>query len=79
MLLRNFALEMARTHPEGVVVGLHPGTVDSALSAPFQSGLPDGQLTRPADATENLLGVLAGLTPSQSGLVFDFKGEEVPA
>jgi NAD(P)-dependent dehydrogenase (short-subunit alcohol dehydrogenase family) len=79
MLLRNFALEMARTHPEGVVVGLHPGTVDSALSAPFQSGLPDGQLTRPADATENLLGVLAGLTPSQSGRVFDFKGEEVPA
>ena len=24
MLLRNFALEMARTHPDGVVAGLHP-------------------------------------------------------
>jgi NAD(P)-dependent dehydrogenase (short-subunit alcohol dehydrogenase family) len=79
MLLRNFALEMARTHPEGVVVGLHPGTVDSALSAPFQSGLPDGQLTRPADAAGNMLGVLAGLTPAHSGRVFDFKGAEVPA
>jgi NAD(P)-dependent dehydrogenase (short-subunit alcohol dehydrogenase family) len=79
MLLRNFALEMARTHPESVVVGLHPGTVDSALSAPFQSGLPSGQLSAPDEAAANLIGVLAGLTPEQSGRVFDFRGAEVPA
>lgn len=79
MLIRNFALEMARTHPESVIVGLHPGTVDSALSAPFQSGLPDGQLTTPATAAANLVGVLAGLGPAQSGRVFDFRGEEIPA
>jgi len=79
MLLKNFALEMARTHPGGVVVGLHPGTVDSTLSAPFQSGLADGQLTTPRDAADNLLGVLAGLVPEHSGLVFDFKGQAVPA
>ena len=79
MLLRNFAIEMARTHPEGVIVGLHPGTVDSALSAPFQSGLAEGQLTTPQTAAANLIGVLAQLTPAQSGRVFDFRGEEVPA
>ena len=79
MLLRNFALEAARTHPEGVVVGLHPGTVDSALSQPFQTNLADGQLTAPAQAAANLLGVLARLGPEQSGRVFDFRGEEIPA
>jgi NAD(P)-dependent dehydrogenase (short-subunit alcohol dehydrogenase family) len=79
MLIRNFALEMARTHPESVIVGLHPGTVDSGLSAPFQSGLAEGQLTAPDDAAANLLGVMAGLTPAQSGRVFDFRGQEVPA
>jgi NAD(P)-dependent dehydrogenase (short-subunit alcohol dehydrogenase family) len=79
MLIRNFALEMARTHAESVIVGLHPGTVDSALSQPFQSGLPDGQLATPQQAADNLLGVLARLTPEQSGRVFDFRGEEVPA
>jgi len=79
MLLRNFALEMARTHPAGVIVGLHPGTVDSALSQPFQSGLVDGQLTEPAAAADNLLGVLAGLGPAHSGRVFDFRGDEIPA
>lgn len=79
MLLRNFAIETARTHPHGIIVGLHPGTVDSRLSQPFQSGLPEGQLTRPGDAAANLLDVLARLGPEQSGRVFDFRGDEVPA
>lgn len=79
MLLRNFALEMARTHPLGVVAGLHPGTVDSALSQPFQSGLAQGQLTAPDAAAANLLEVLSALTPAQSGRVFDFRGAEIPA
>ncbi len=79
MLLKNFAVEMARSHPEGVIAGLHPGTVDSALSEPFQKGLPDGQLTKPVDAAVNLLDVLARLNPADSGQVFDFTGVEVPA
>ncbi|NQX95677.1 MAG: SDR family NAD(P)-dependent oxidoreductase [Erythrobacter sp.] len=79
MLLKNFALEMGRTHKESVVVGLHPGTVDSELSKPFQKGLPDGQLTEPAQAAENLLGVLSSLSSADSGKVFDFAGLEVPA
>ena len=79
MLLKNFAIEMGRTHKEAVVVGLHPGTVDSALSEPFQSGLPDGQLTEPADAAASLLNVLDEIGPGESGKVLDWKGEEVPA
>ncbi len=79
MLLKNLALELARTHPHGVVAGLHPGTVDSALSQPFQTGLPEGQLTAPEVAADNLLGVLVQLAPDNSGRVFDFRGDEVPA
>jgi NAD(P)-dependent dehydrogenase (short-subunit alcohol dehydrogenase family) len=79
MLIRNFALEMARTHPEGVIVGLHPGTVDSGLSQPFQSGLADGQLSAPHQAADNLLAVLGALGPEQSGKVFDYRGDEIPA
>ena len=79
MLLKNFAIELGRTHDQAVVVGLHPGTVDTTLSQPFQSGLPEGQLTEPAEAAANLLAVLDGLTSKQSGKVFDWKGEEIPA
>lgn len=79
MLIKNFALEMQRTHASSIVVGLHPGTVDSPLSAPFQKGLPNGQLTQPERAASNLIDVLKGLSPEDSGAVFDFAGKIVLA
>lgn len=79
MLLKNFAIEMGRTHDQSIVVGLHPGTVDTALSVPFQKGLATGQLTEAARAAENLTAVLAAMTPEHSGSVFDFAGKKIPA
>ena len=77
MLVRNYAIELGRTHSQAVCVALHPGTVDTGLSEPFQSNLPEGQLTAPAEAAENLLGVLDGLSPGDSGRLFDWAGERV--
>lgn len=78
MLLRNFAIELGRTHKHAIVVGLHPGTVDTALSHPFQGNLPEGQLTTPAEAAQNLVAVIDRLSPQDSGKVFDWKGAPVP-
>lgn len=78
MLIRNFAIELGRTHKQAIAVGLHPGTVDTALSEPFQKNLPEGQLTAPDDCAANLLRVLGNLAPGDSGRVFDWKGEVVP-
>ena len=77
MLVRNYAIELGRTHSQAISVALHPGTVDTALSEPFQSNLPDGQLTAPAEAARNMLGVLDGLSPEDSGSLFDWAGERV--
>ncbi|NCQ64500.1 MAG: SDR family oxidoreductase, partial [Alphaproteobacteria bacterium] len=77
MLVRNYAIELGRTHKHAVCVALHPGTVDTALSQPFQSNLPEGQLTAPAEAAGNLLRVIDGLTPEDSGHLFDWAGERV--
>ena len=77
MLVRNYAIELGRTHGDAICVALHPGTVDTALSEPFQANLPDGQLTAPADAASNLLNVLDGLDAQDSGALFDWKGERV--
>ena len=79
MLVRNFAIELARTHREASVVALHPGTVDTGLSEPFQANLPSGQLTAPPEAAHHLLNVIDGLTPAESGKAFDWKGEEIPS
>ena len=77
MLIRTLAIEMARSHPDAVVVGLHPGTVDTPLSAPFQRNVAPENLRSPADAGARLLTVLGELTPAHSGEVRDWRGELV--
>lgn len=77
MLVRNFALEMARTHPLGVVVALHPGTVDTALSRPFQSATKPGQMFSRRDAAINLLRVAGAVGPDDSGKLLSWDGSEI--
>jgi len=79
MLIKNFAIEMSRSHPMGAVIGLHPGTVDTRLSKPFQKGLPSGQLTEADDAASSLLDICAKVGPKDTGLVFDWNGKVIPA
>lgn len=75
MLLKTAAIEMARTHPQAVLAALHPGTVDSALSAPFRGA----QIGRPAaDAARDLLAVLDGLRPEDSGGFWAYDGQRLP-
>lgn len=78
MLVANFAIELKRSHPQAVVAALHPGTVDTALSRPFQRGLPDGQVNTPELAAEALLATLAQLTPAQSGGLYARDGTRLP-
>ncbi|PIW55141.1 MAG: hypothetical protein COW16_07780 [Sphingomonadales bacterium CG12_big_fil_rev_8_21_14_0_65_65_10] len=78
MLVRNFAIELARTHKQAAVVALHPGTVDTALSEPFQQGLPEGQVRPPQEAARDLLAVIDAVTPQDSGSLIAFDGERLP-
>lgn len=77
MLVKNFAIETARTHPQGAVIALHPGTVDTGLSKPFQSALQQGQLTNRREAAINLLDVLQQVSPQDSGKLIAWNGEEI--
>ena len=77
-LIRTAAVELARMRPAAICVTLHPGTVDTAMSAPFQRGVPPEKLFSPETAAGHLLAVLDGLTPQDSGLCFDWAGKPVP-
>ncbi|MEM6554475.1 MAG: SDR family NAD(P)-dependent oxidoreductase [Pseudomonadota bacterium] len=79
MLIRNYAIEQARRNDQFIAVSLHPGTVDTALSKPFQSGVPEKQLFSPDQSAAYLLSVIDALTPDQSGKAFDWAGKEIPA
>lgn len=78
MILKNAAIEMARSHKHACIIGLHPGTVDTALSKPFQ-GFVKHEIFSPKQAADYLLAVISQRTPADSGKVFDWKGEAIPA
>ncbi|MBX9574668.1 MAG: SDR family NAD(P)-dependent oxidoreductase [Caulobacteraceae bacterium] len=78
MILRNLAVELARTHPQAVVAGLHPGTVETPLSDPFRKGVAPEKLFTPDFSADRLIGVLDGLTPADSGGVFAWDGARIP-
>ena len=78
-IVRTVSIELSRTHRDAIIVGLHPGTVDTPLSAPFQRGLADGQLTTPARSAARLIAVLDGLGTADSGGCFDWAGARIPA
>lgn len=74
-LVRTMAIEQAQRCPLGVCVALHPGTVDTRLSAPFQRGVPD--LFTPAASAGHLLTVLDGLVPEDTGGLFAWDGKAI--
>jgi NAD(P)-dependent dehydrogenase (short-subunit alcohol dehydrogenase family) len=75
---RTAAIELARSRPEAVLAALHPGTVDTAMSEPFQANVEADRLFTPARSAACLAKVLAELTPAQSGGFFDWRGEAIP-
>lgn len=75
-VMRSLAVELARSRPCAVCVSLHPGTVDTPMTAPFRK---DGLVVRsPRSAAIELLSVLDSLQASDSGGFFDHKGQSVP-
>jgi NAD(P)-dependent dehydrogenase (short-subunit alcohol dehydrogenase family) len=78
MLFKTTALEYARRSPYTTVALLHPGTTDTGLSAPFQGGVPPEKLF-PVDRTvAQLMAVIEGLTPADSGDFFHWDGSRLP-
>ena len=74
-LVRTAAIELCRRSPNAICVALHPGTVDTGLSASFaKTGL---DVQTPELAAERLLEVIAKLTANDSGGFFDYNGETV--
>jgi NAD(P)-dependent dehydrogenase (short-subunit alcohol dehydrogenase family) len=77
MIVKSAAIEIARSRPQAVCVAVHPGTVDTPLSAPFQRGVQPGRLFAPTRAAAQLVSVLGNLRPEQSGRIFAWDGSEI--
>ncbi len=76
-IIRTFSVELKRKNPKAIIAGLHPGTVETRLSAPFGSA-SSAKLSADESAA-SLVAVIDALTPEQSGDVLDWKGIKIPA
>ena len=74
-MIHTASIEVARTHKQAICVALHPGTVATDFTAKYLGRHP---AVPAGDAAQNLLRVIDGLTPDQTGQFFDWKGASVP-
>ena len=77
MILKTLAIETQRRFKNQIILGLHPGTVDTGLSKPFQGNVPEGKLFTPEFSAEKLLGVIDSAEAKDSGALFDWAGERI--
>ena len=77
MMVRTLAIEEKRRNDRSIVVALHPGTVDTDLSRPFQGNVTPGTLLTPPRAAVQLLDVIDGLKVTDSGRHFAWDGAEI--
>ena len=77
MIIKNTSIEISRQNKQAIIVGLHPGTVDSALSKPFQGNIAKDKLFTPEYSASKMLDVLKHLSPQQTGKCFAWDGKEI--
>ncbi len=77
-LVRCFAIELGRSNPEAIVAALHPGTVDTPLSEPFQARVAESSLFSADKSAMHILAVIDQLSPMDSGGFFGWDGRPIP-
>lgn len=78
MIIKNLSIEIGRKNKQAAIIGLHPGTVDSPLSKPFQQNVPEGKLFTAEYSTQKMLEVIDQIKPKDTGKTFSWNGEEIP-
>jgi NAD(P)-dependent dehydrogenase (short-subunit alcohol dehydrogenase family) len=78
MFTRCLSIELGRRHRGLACVALHPGTVDTALSRPFQARVPAAKLFTVERAATQLLAVIDGLTRDDNGGFYAWDGSPIP-
>lgn len=76
-VVRTLSIEMRRKNPTAILAALHPGTVDTGMSKPFQRGVPVGKLFTAQVSAGHLWRVMDELRPEDSGGFFAWDGAAI--
>jgi len=78
MLLKTAQIELQRRLPKLSLVSYHPGTVDTALSDPFQQNVAQGKLFSPEFTVQQLMAHLPDLQAASAPHFIDWQGKRIP-
>ena len=76
-IIKTTAIELQTRRKHLICVGLHPGTVRSAMSEPFLASYKANEIFSADFAAKSMLNVLSGLEPKDSGRIFAWDGVEI--
>jgi len=77
MLIKNISIEIRRKNPYPIIVGLHPGTVNSQLSSRFTSNVSQDKVFTADYAVTKMIGLLLNLTKEDTGKLFAWDGKKI--
>ena len=77
-LLKSLSIEWKRKFPKATITILHPGTVDTPLSKPFQKFVPGNKLFSVDQAAKYLINIIINQTSENSGKFYAWDGSEIP-
>ncbi|XP_074567926.1 uncharacterized protein LOC141824516 isoform X3 [Curcuma longa] len=77
-LTKTISVEFGRKKDPIVCILLHPGTVDTDLSRPFQRNVPPGKLFTKEFSVQKMLSIIDNVKSSDNGKFFAWDGQEIP-
>lgn len=77
-LTKNVSVEFARKKDPIICILLHPGTVDTDLSRPFQRNVPEGKLFTKQYSVQKLMTIINNAKSQDNGKFFAWDGQEIP-
>ena len=76
MILKGLSIEQQRSNHDSIIFGLHPGTVDSKLSRPFQK--KNKEYFSPEFSAKKLVNVIDTKTVIDNGKIFAWDNTIIP-
>lgn len=77
-MTKTVSVEFVRKKDPIVCILLHPGTVDTDLSRPFQGNVPKDKLFTKEFSVQKLLSIINDAKGSDNGKFFAWDGQEIP-
>ncbi|KAL8153466.1 hypothetical protein V2J09_011226 [Rumex salicifolius] len=77
-LTKTVSVEFGRKKDPIACLLLHPGTVNTDLSRPFQRNVPEGKLFTTEFSVQNLLSIINNASIHDNGKFFAWDGQEIP-